>query len=195
MQAWIPDFTPWIPDSYGFQSPGFRILLQTFSGFRVPQEKTSRIRNPESLIFYMRRSLIAFSFFVTTFIYLLTWFNLCLYCAVSQDIHIICAEVVIYIVFVCLFVCFLSVRFSQRRTIPMENGNLSMPENLVVTDSEGRGKKLSRVEKEVSDMCVAVPFDENLTILRTTNGVARWVKIWIEVSCVRLTTKFSQINS
>lgn len=64
-------------------------------------------------------------------------------------------------------------RFSQRRTIPIENGNLSMPENLVVTDSEGRGKKLSRVEKEVSDMCVAVPFDENLTILRTTNGVAR----------------------
>ena len=55
----------------------------------------------------------------------------------------------------------------------MENGNLSMAENLVVTDSEGRGKKLSRVEKELSDMCVAVPFDENLTILRTTNGVAR----------------------
>ena len=74
---------------YGFQSPGFRILLQTFTGFRVPQEKTSRIRNPESLIFYMGRSLIAFPFFLTTFIYLLTWFNLRLYCAVSQDILII----------------------------------------------------------------------------------------------------------
>ena len=36
----------------------------------------------------------------------------------------------------------------------------------VYTDSEGRGKKLSRVEKEVSDICVAVPFDEKLTILR-----------------------------
>ena len=34
---------------YGFQSPGFRILLQKFTGFRAPQEKTSRIRNPESL--------------------------------------------------------------------------------------------------------------------------------------------------
>ena len=33
----------------GFQSPGFRILLQKFTGFRVPQDKTSRIRNPESL--------------------------------------------------------------------------------------------------------------------------------------------------
>ena len=62
------------------------------------------------------------------------------------------------------------------------------------TDSEGRAKKLSRVEKEVSDMCVAVPFDEKLTILWTTKGVAR-VKIWCEVSSVRLTTKFSGINS
>ena len=34
---------------YGFQSPDFRILLQTFTGIRVPQQKTSRIRNPESL--------------------------------------------------------------------------------------------------------------------------------------------------
>ena len=86
---------------YGFQIPGFRSLLQTFTGFSVPQEKTSRIRSPESLIFYMGRSLIAFPFFVTTFIYLLTWFNLCLCCAVSQDIPIICSEVVICIVFVC----------------------------------------------------------------------------------------------
>ena len=86
---------------YGFQIPGFRSLLHTFTGFSVPQEKTSRIRNPESLIFYMGRSLTAFPFFVTTFIYLLTWFNLCLYCAVSQDIPIICSEVVIRIAFVC----------------------------------------------------------------------------------------------
>ena len=63
----------------------------------------------------------------------------------------------------------------------------------VHTDSERRDKKLSRVQKKVSDICVAVPFDEQLTILRLTNGVAR-VKIWIEVSCVRLTTKFSEIN-
>ena len=35
----------------------------------------------------------------------------------------------------------------------------------VHTDSEGRGKKLSRVEKEVSDICVAVPFDGKLNIL------------------------------
>ena len=63
----------------------------------------------------------------------------------------------------------------------------------VHTDSERRAKKLSRVQKKVSDICVAVPFDEQLTILRLTNGVAR-VKIWIEVSCVRLTTKFSEIN-
>ena len=78
-----------------------------------------------------------------------------------------------------------------------------MLENLVMTSAYARClsiqtlrvgvKKLSRVENEVSDICVAVPFDEKLTILRTTNGVAR-VKIWIEVSCVRLTTKFSEIN-
>ena len=61
-----------------------------------------------------------------------------------------------------------------------------MPENLVMTSTYARClsiqtlrvgvKKLSRVENEVSDICVAVPFDEKLTILRTTNGVA----------CVRL---------
>ena len=78
-----------------------------------------------------------------------------------------------------------------------------MLENLVMTSAYARClsiqtlrvgvKKLGRVENEVSDICVAVPFDEKLTILRTTNGVAR-VKIWIEVSRVRLTTKFSEIN-
>ena len=78
-----------------------------------------------------------------------------------------------------------------------------MPENLVMTSAyvlclsiqtlRVGVKKLSRVENEVSDICVAVPFDEKLTILRTTNGVAR-VKIWIEESCVRLTTTFSEIN-
>ena len=61
-----------------------------------------------------------------------------------------------------------------------------MPENLVMTSAyvlclsiqtlRVGVKKLSRVENEVSDICVAVPFDEKLTILRTTNGVA----------CVRL---------
>ena len=66
-----------------------------------------------------------------------------------------------------------------------------MPENLVMTSAYARClsiqtlrvgvKKLSRVEKEVSDICVAVPFDEKLTILWTTKGVAR-VKIWCEVS-------------
>ena len=150
----------------------------------------------------MGRSIIAFPFFVSTFIYWLTWFNLCLYCAVSQDIHIICSEVVICIVIICFNGA--SARFSQRRPIPIENGNLSMPENLVMTSAYARClsiqtlrvgvKKLSRVENEVSDICVAVPFDEKLTILRTTNGVAR-VKIWIEFSSVRLTTKFSEINS
>lgn len=44
---------------YGFQIPGFRSQRPTFTGFSVPQEKTSRIRNTESLIFYMGRSLIA----------------------------------------------------------------------------------------------------------------------------------------
>ena len=81
--------------------------------------------------------------------------------------------------------------------------NLSMLENLVMTSAYARClsiqtlrvgvKKLGRVENEASDLCVAVPFDEKLTILRTTNGVAR-VKIWIEVSCIRLTTNFSEIN-
>ena len=95
----------------------------------------------------------------------------------------------------------MSARFSQ--PIPIEKGNLSMPENFVLTSEYARClsiqtlrvvvKKLGRVENEVSDKCVAVPFDEKLTVLRTTNGVAR-VKIWIEVSCVRLTTKFSEIN-
>ena len=57
-----------------------------------------------------------------------------------------------------------------------------MPENLVMTSAYALClsiqtlrvgvKKLSRVENEVSDICVAVPFDEKLTILRTTNGVA-----------------------
>ena len=80
-----------------------------------------------------------------------------------------------------------------------------MLENLVMTSAYARClsiqtliikvgvKKLGRVESEASDICVAVPLDDKLTILRTTNGVAR-VKIWIEVSCVRLTTKFSEIN-
>ena len=55
-----------------------------------------------------------------------------------------------------------------------------MPENLVMTSAYARClsiqtlrvgvKKLGRVENEVSDICVAVPFDEKLTILRTTNG-------------------------
>ena len=150
----------------------------------------------------MGRSLIAFPFFVTTFIYLLTWFNLCLYCAVSQDIPIICSEVVICIVFVCYNGA--SARaFRSGSPIPIENRNLSMLENLVMTSAYARClsiqtlrvgvKKLGRVESEASGICVAVPFDEKLTILRTTNGVAR-VKIWIEVSCVRLTTTFSEIN-
>ena len=66
-----------------------------------------------------------------------------------------------------------------------------MPENLVMTSAyvlclsietlRGGLKKLSRVEKEDSDICVAVPFDEKLTILWTTKGVAR-IKIWCEVS-------------
>ena len=103
----------------------------------------------------------------------------------------------------CLFQRSVRARFSQRRPIPVENGNLSMPENLVMTSAYARClsiqtlrvgvKKLGRVENEASDLCVAVPFDEKLSILRSTNGVAR-VKILIEVSCVRLTTKFSEIN-
>ena len=113
---------------YVFQIPGFRSQLQTFTGFSVPQEKTSRIRNPESLIFYMGRSLIASPFFVTTFIYLLTWFNLCLYCAVSQDIPIICSEVVIYIVFVCF-------NGASARAFRSGPPHLSMPENLVMTSA------------------------------------------------------------
>ena len=164
---------------YGLQISGFRSQLQTFTWFSVPQEKTSRIRNPESLIFYVGRLLIAFPFFVTTFIYLLTWFNLCLYCAVSQDIPIIWLEVVICIVFVC---------FNGASARPFRSGppHLSMPENLVMTSAYARClsiqilrvgvRKLGKVENEVSDICVAVPFDEKLTILRTTNGVA----------CVRL---------
>ena len=69
-----------------------------------------------------------------------------------------------------------------------------MLENLVMTSAYARWvKKLGRVESEASDICVAVPFDEKLTILRTTNGVVR-VKIWIEVFCFRLTTTFSEIN-
>ena len=111
----------------------------------------------------------------------------------------------IFILFVlCIvFVCFngASARFSQRRPIPIENGNLSMPENLVMTSAYALclstqtlrvGLKNSvGIEKEVSDICVAVPFDEKLTILWTTKGVAR-VKIWCEVSWVRLPTKFSE---
>ena len=78
-----------------------------------------------------------------------------------------------------------------------------MPENLVMTSAYARClsiqtlrvgvKKFGKVKNEVSDICVAVPFDEKLNILRTTNGVAR-AKVWIEVSCVRVTTKFSEIN-
>ena len=132
--------------------------------------------------------------------YLLTWFNLCLYCAVSQVIPIICSEVVICIVFVC-FNGGGRAHFWQRTPIPIENGNLSMPENLVMTSAYVLclstqtlrvGLKNSvGIEKEVSDICVAVPFEEKLTILWTTKGVAR-VKIWCEVSWVRLPTKFSE---
>ena len=86
----------------------------------------------------------------------------------------------------------------------IENGNLLMPENLVMTsayarttvrtDSGSRGKKLSRIGKwAVPDMYVTFRFGAKITILGATNGFGR-VKIWIEVSCVRLTTTFSQIN-
>ena len=102
-----------------------------------------------------------------------------MYCAISQDIPIICSEVVICIVFVC-FNGGGGAHFWQRTPIPIENGNLSMPENLVMTSAyvlclsiqtlRVGVKKLGRVENEVSDICVAVPFDEKLTILRTTNG-------------------------
>ena len=89
---------------YGFQIPGFRSLLQTFTAWiQCPTRKN--FPNSESGIPYILHGAIThcvnFLFFVTTFIYLLTWFNLCLYCAVSQDIPIICSEVVICIVFVC----------------------------------------------------------------------------------------------
>ena len=118
-----------------------------------------------------------------------------------HKIYLLFVQRLSYVLF--LFVLTGGAHFWQRTPIPIENGNLSMPENLVMTSAYARClsiqtlrvgvKKLSRVENEVSDICVAVPFDEKLTILRTTNGVAR-VKIWIEVSRVRLTTKFSEIN-
>ena len=78
-----------------------------------------------------------------------------------------------------------------------------MPENLVMTsayalttvrtDSGSRSKKLSRVGKWVPDMYITFRFGAKLTILEATNGFGR-VKIRIKVSCVRLTTTFSQIN-
>ena len=90
-----------------------------------------------------------------------------------------CSEVVLCIVFVCFNGA--SARFSRRRPIPVENGNLSMPENLSTQTLRVGLKNSVGIEKEVSDICVAVSFDEKLTILWTTQGVA-FVKIWCEVS-------------
>ena len=172
---------------YGFQIPGFRSLLQTFTGFSVPQENTSRIRNPESLIFYMRRSLIAFLF-------LLLLLSIC-----SPDSIYVCTVQYhkVYLLFVqrLSYVLFLFVLTERPRELfaadphTYRRWNLYMLENLVMTSAYARClsiqtlrvgvKKLGRVENEASDICVAVPFDQKLTILRKTNGVAR-VKIGLK---------------
>ena len=147
----------------------------------------------------MGRSIIAFPFL------LIPLSSIC-----SPDSTYVCTaqyhKIFILFVLCIVFVCFngASARFSQQRPIPIENGNLSMPENLVKTSTYALSlstqtlrvglKNSVGIEKEVSDICVAVPFDEKLTILWTTQGVAR-VKIWCEVSWVRVTTKFSEINS
>lgn len=47
--------------------------------------------------------------------------------------------------------------------------------------------------KGVADMYVVFRFRANLAILGATTSAAR-VKIYIEVSCVQITTKFSEIN-
>ena len=82
----------------------------------------------------------------------------------------------------CLFQRSVRARFSQRRPIPIENGNLSMPENLVMTSAYTLclsiqtlrvGLKTSAGrEGSLRHICVAVLFDEKLTILWTTKGVA-----------------------
>ena len=170
---------------YGFQIPGFRSLLQTFTAWiQCPTRKN--FPNSESGIPYILHGAIThcvsfFSYYFHLFAHLIQ--SKFVLCSITRYTYY-CSEVVICIVFVCINGA--SARFSQRRPIPIENGNLSMPENLVMTSAYARClsiqtlrvgvKKLSRVEKEVSDICVAVPFDEKLTILRTTNGVA----------CVRL---------
>ena len=87
---------------YGFQIPGFRSRLQTFTGFSVPQEKTSRIRNPQSLIFYKGRLLIAlisfFCYYFHLFAHLIQ--SMFVLCSITRYTYY-CSEVVICIVFVC----------------------------------------------------------------------------------------------
>ena len=111
---------------YGFQSPGFRILLQKFTGFRAPQEKTSRIRNPESLA-WGDQSRFLFLLLLSS-IGSPNSINVC-----TAQYHKIFILFVLYIVFVCFNGA--SARFSQRTPIPIENRNLSMPENLVMTSA------------------------------------------------------------
>ena len=85
-----------------------------------------------------------------------------------------------------------------------ENGNRSIPENLVMTsayarkpegrtDFGSRDKNHTGVGKGVTDMYVPFCSGAKLTMLRATNGVAR-VIIEIEVPCVRLTTKLSEVK-
>ena len=114
----------------------------------------------------MGRSIIAFLFFNTTFIYLLTWFNLCLYCAVSQDIQIICWEVVLCIISLycfCLFqrsvrALFAAEAHTYRKWKPIHARKFGYDVGVrpvsVHTDSEGRAKKLSRDrEGSLRHMC------------------------------------------
>ena len=116
---------------YGFQSPGFRILLQTFTGFRAPQEKTSRIRNPESLT-WVDQSRFLFLLLLSS-IGSPNSINVCT--AQYHNIFILFVQRLSSVLF--LFVSTERPRalFAAEAHTYIENRNLSMPENLVMTSA------------------------------------------------------------
>ena len=131
---------------YGFQIPGFRSRLQTFTGFSVPQEKTSRIRNPESLIFYKGRLLIAL---ISFFCY---YFHL--FAHLIQSMFVLCniTRYTYYLFRGCHMYCFngggallAADPHSYRKWKPIHARKFGYDVGVrplsVHTDSEGRGKK------------------------------------------------------
>ena len=85
-------------------------------------------------------------------------------------------------------------RERERSPVPKKNArkvgyDVSVHRHVRTNPAGSGGKKFSRVRKGVPGMYVVFCFGRNLSILEATNGLAR-AKIWIEISCVRVSTNF-----